>query len=321
MIANSTRLLQPAESAYLGSVFTDMEQTLAVVGKCRTAESLSVSLAQSFNVLTNSDTSSLFKAASTQDIDLIIFSASGVKSVWIEELRKIRSHSILNIIPIIVLTEKNSVNEQLVALELGALDCMAKPANPFILHAKVVNYMKLMKSVKELELVSSTDGLTGLSNKMQLDTMLTSEWYRMKRSQNPLSALMIDVDYFKPYNDKYGHLQGDEALKAVADVIKKVATRNSDFAARFGGEEFVILLPSTDAKGAEKVAKDVIKEVLALQIPSANHNSRHLTVSVGISSFEPLSEEQQDMSPNSLLEQADTNLYAAKQAGRNRFYA
>ncbi|MDU0352985.1 diguanylate cyclase [Paraglaciecola aquimarina] len=319
MTASSKKLLQPAESAYLGRVFTDIEQTLAVVGTCTTTESLSMSFSQSFNVLKSTDASVLFKAAATNDIDLIIFCAQGEKAMWVESLRKIRSHSILNAIPVIVLTEHNSVNEQLIALELGALDCMAKPANPFVLHAKVANYMKLMKNVKELELVSSTDGLTGLSNKMQLETMVTSEWYRMKRSQSPLSSLMIDIDYFKPYNDKYGHLAGDEALKAVAAVIKNVASRNSDFAARFGGEEFVVLLPSTDADGAEKVAKDILDEVSALDIPSANQELPQLTVSIGISSFEPHCLSQQDKSPGHLLDQADKQLYRAKQRGRNRY--
>lgn len=318
MMQNNTQVLQPAESAYLGRVFVDIEQTLAIVGNCRTAESLAVSFANSFNVITGADSQKLFTAASMQDIDLMIFIASGEKSLWIESLRKIRSHSNLNFIPIMVLTDNDSVNEQLAAMELGALDCLPKPVNPFVLHAKVANYMKLMKNAKELELVSCTDGLTGLSNKLQLETMLTSEWYRMGRNQSNLSILMIDIDFFKSYNDKYGHLQGDEALKSVATIIKTVAARNSDFAARFGGEEFVILLPNTDITGAEKLAKDIRQEVLALKIESATQVYPHLTVSIGISSVKPLSQLPQYDSPDSLLEEADKKLYAAKQAGRNQ---
>ncbi|MEP1551540.1 MAG: diguanylate cyclase [Paraglaciecola sp.] len=320
MFATSNNILQAAESDYLGRVFTEPDQTLMLIGSGRSLECLSTSFAQTFNVITTSHTGNIFQACGDQDVDMIILYAGQSKDLWVETLRQIRSNSMLNFIPVIVLTETNSINAQLIALELGALDCMVKPVNTFLLNAKINNYMKLMKNMKELELISCTDGLTGLANKMQLNTRLKSEWYRMKRTSAPLSTLMVDVDHFKLFNDTFGHLEGDECLKKVANVIKKVAARDSDFGARFGGEEFAILLPDTDRKGAQKVAQAVLQELQKLEIPSANDEHKYLSVSIGISSCEPHTADESKIEPNWLLEEADSNLYRAKEHGRNQFW-
>ncbi|WP_289031509.1 diguanylate cyclase [uncultured Paraglaciecola sp.] len=320
MFATSNNILQAAESDYLGRVFTEPDQTLMLIGSGRSLECLSTSFAQIFNVITTSHTSDIFQACGDQDVDMIILYAGHSKDLWVETLRQIRSNSMLNFIPVIVLTETNSINAQLIALELGALDCMVKPVNTFLLNAKITNYMKLMKNFKELELISCTDGLTGLANKMQLNTRLKSEWYRMKRNNLPLSALMVDVDHFKHFNDTFGHIEGDECLKKVADVIKHVAARDSDFGARFGGEEFAILLPNTDHEGAIKVAKAILQKLRILQVPHKHEGSKYLSVSIGISSCEPHSIEDVNLDPMWLLEEADSNLYKAKHNGRNRYW-
>ncbi|GAC21314.1 GGDEF domain-containing response regulator [Paraglaciecola arctica] len=319
MMPKSSNLLQTEESAYLNRVFTDIDQTLMLVGTSQSTQNLSVTFEKTFNVVTASNTQDIFKALGSENIDLILVDTAGDNELWIESLRYIRSSSLLNLIPVIVLSEKNSVYEQLTALELGALDCLLKPVNPFLLTAKISNYMKLMKNVRELELVSSTDGLTGLANKMQLDTTLLSEWHRMRRSKRPLCALMIDVDHFKLFNDAYGHLEGDECLKSVAEVIKHVTGRDSDFAARFGGEEFVILLPCTEKSGAEKIAQTLLTKIVALKIPSASKQHKFLSVSIGVSSCQPHDIDAQGIEPSWLLEEADKNMYKAKQNGRNQY--
>jgi diguanylate cyclase (GGDEF)-like protein len=319
IMANITNLLHTEESMYLGRVFTDIDQTIMVVGISHSTQSLSVIFGQTYNVITANHHQEIFKTAGSEDIDLILIDTAGSKELWIESLRQIRSSSLLNFIPVIVLSEKNTVNEQLIALELGALDSLLKPINPFLLTAKISNYMKLMKNVRELELVSSTDGLTGLANRMQLDTTLLNEWHRMRRSKRSLCALMIDVDHFKLFNDAYGHLEGDECLKAVAEVIKNVTGRDSDFAARFGGEEFVVLLPCTEKSGAEKIAETLLTKIVALKIPSASKQLKFLTVSIGVSSCQPHDIDAQDIEPSWLLEEADKNMYKAKQNGRNQY--
>jgi diguanylate cyclase (GGDEF)-like protein len=316
----TSNLSQKEDANYLDLDVTGIEQTLMVIGPSQSTQSLAGSFRQTFNVITASYNPDTFKVIRSEDIDLILLDMSGDKEQWIESLRQIRSNSLLNFIPVIVVSAKNSVNEQLMALELGALDCLVKPVNPFLLTAKVSNYMKLMQNVRKLELVSSTDGLTGLANRMQLDTTLLTEWYRMKRGKRTLSALMIDVDHFKLFNDTYGHLEGDECLKAVAEVIKNVTGRESDFAARFGGEEFVILLPFTEQEGAEKIAQVLLGKIVDLQIPSASKQHQFLTVSIGISSCQPHDLDDHTIESNWLLEEADKNMYQAKQSGRNRYY-
>lgn len=316
----TSNLSQKEDANYLDLDVTGIEQTLMVIGPSQSTQSLAGSFRQTFNVITASYNPDTFKVIRSEDIDLILLDMSGDKEQWIESLRQVRSNSLLNFIPVIVVSAKNSVNEQLMALELGALDCLVKPVNPFLLTAKVSNYMKLMQNVRKLELVSSTDGLTGLANRMQLDTTLLSEWYRMKRGKRTLSALMIDVDHFKLFNDTYGHLEGDECLKAVAEVIKNVTGRESDFAARFGGEEFVILLPFTEQEGAEKIAQVLLGKIVDLQIPSASKQHKFLTVSIGISSCQPHDLDDHTIESNWLLEEADKNMYQAKQSGRNRYY-
>jgi diguanylate cyclase (GGDEF)-like protein len=166
----------------------------------------------------------------------------------------------------------------------------------------------------ELQRLSYNDGLTGLANRRRFDQALTINWALAQRNQTPLALLMCDVDYFKRYNDHYGHLRGDEALRKVAAIIKRIITRQSDVAARYGGEEFAILLPDTDEAGAHGIAERLQKELLAAAIPHADsQTSPLLTASIGIGSITPTSQQQ----PRELIQRADEALYAAKAAGRN----
>jgi diguanylate cyclase (GGDEF)-like protein len=166
----------------------------------------------------------------------------------------------------------------------------------------------------ELQRLSYNDGLTGLANRRRFDQALTINWALAQRNQTPLALLMCDVDYFKRYNDHYGHLRGDEALRKVATIIKRITTRQSDVAARYGGEEFAILLPDTDEAGALGIAERLQKELLAAAIPHADsQTSPLLTASIGIGSITPSTQQQ----PRELIQRADEALYAAKAAGRN----
>lgn len=160
-----------------------------------------------------------------------------------------------------------------------------------------------------------TDALTGLPNRRALDAFLDKEWKRALRERWPVSVLMIDVDAFKPYNDHYGHLGGDTALKAVARCIQAHASRSGDLAARYGGEEFCIVLPHTDLEGAIAVAEHIRQAVLALHIPHAQGPAGILSVSIGVATDTPaLSGDRAE----TLTQAADTQLYRAKTQGRNR---
>lgn len=169
--------------------------------------------------------------------------------------------------------------------------------------------------VKELTVQSMTDPLTGLHNRRAFDMRLALEFARGRREDQMLALLLIDVDFFKRYNDRYGHPQGDEALKLVAHVLSTVSTRALDLAARIGGEEFVLMLPATSQDGAEQMANSVRQMLADKALPHADSAAGScLTVSIGIALLGP-----DDESPSALLNRADKALYQAKTTGRNRF--
>lgn len=168
--------------------------------------------------------------------------------------------------------------------------------------------------VTEANFLATRDSLTQLANRRKLDEYLAHEWMRTGREQLPLSLILCDIDYFKPYNDSYGHPLGDEALKKVAHAIARVVTRSSDLVARYGGEEFAIVLPNTPEAGAKLVAERIRQEVEKLQIPHEFSSvSCYVTISLGIATIYPTL----DVSLNHLLATADKALYKAKKHGRN----
>jgi diguanylate cyclase (GGDEF)-like protein/PAS domain S-box-containing protein len=168
---------------------------------------------------------------------------------------------------------------------------------------------------QELQRLSQVDGLTELANRRALDEFLDQEWRRGRRSGTPLACVMADVDFFKAYNDTYGHQAGDDCLRAVASALRRGARRPGDLAARYGGEEFAVILPATDTEGAARVAEKLRAEVEALAVPHAHSTvADHVTISLGVSSIIPGAEG----TGAQLLEAADRALYRAKQTGRNR---
>jgi diguanylate cyclase (GGDEF)-like protein len=158
------------------------------------------------------------------------------------------------------------------------------------------------------------DQLTGIPNRRSFDNRMDLEWKRSTREKKPLSVMIIDVDKFKNYNDTFGHQQGDVALQTVASTVKKSLSRSTDFAARWGGEEFVILLPTTDATGAGLVAEKVRREIEKAVVPCDNAKGEKITVSVGVSTQTPAP----GLTIGSFISIADEALYKAKETGRNR---
>jgi diguanylate cyclase (GGDEF)-like protein/PAS domain S-box-containing protein len=161
--------------------------------------------------------------------------------------------------------------------------------------------------------VAARDDLTGIANRRAFNSAIASEGSRHTRSVRDLSLLMIDVDFFKPYNDLYGHLAGDACLQTIAATIRQAVRRNADLAARYGGEEFVVLMPATDLAGAEFIAANILEAIRALHMPHAQNPHRIVTVSIGIACWPA----GQDFKPDRLIEQADQALYVAKNQGRN----
>jgi diguanylate cyclase (GGDEF)-like protein/PAS domain S-box-containing protein len=166
----------------------------------------------------------------------------------------------------------------------------------------------------ELSALASTDALTGLANRRMFDATLRKEWFRALRDGSPLSLLMIDIDHFKPLNDRYGHQAGDAYLAAVAGVIERNVRRAGDMAARYGGEEFAIVLPGTAAAGALDTAETIRRAVMSTSFETIVRDSPPITVSVGVAATVPIA----GAGATTLLHSADAALYQAKRNGRNR---
>ena len=173
----------------------------------------------------------------------------------------------------------------------------------------------LEKANRELQRLSVLDDLTQVANRRRFDEALSEEWQRLSRDRAPLSLIFCDIDYFKLYNDTYGHQAGDDCLRAVADTISANCQRPGDFVARYGGEEFVVILPNTEAEGAVHLAEDIREEIERLKIShSRSQVSPYITLSLGVSSVFPST----DIIPESLVGVSDKALYEAKNRGRNR---
>ena len=174
---------------------------------------------------------------------------------------------------------------------------------------------QLLALQKQLEEYSYKDGLTGINNRRMFDSVLEVEWASAQRTRRPLSLILLDIDYFKQFNDHYGHIQGDDCLRRVAQALEEAAVRPRDCVARFGGEEFVLVLPETDAESAKQIAERCRKLVGHLRIPHEQSKvAQLLTLSLGVGTIIP---EAHD-SPLAFIEAVDRLLYQAKQQGRDR---
>jgi diguanylate cyclase (GGDEF)-like protein len=178
--------------------------------------------------------------------------------------------------------------------------------------------IKILELNEQLEQMCYIDGLTGIANRRMFDLTVARELRRAYRNQAPVALIVFDIDYFKAYNDCYGHLQGDDCLRQVAQAIQKMARRPTDLAARYGGEEFVLLLPEVPLEAGRMIADDVLYGLQALQIPHERSSiSPWVSISAGVASGIP----SLNTTVKDLFIQADQALYQAKQQGRNRVVA
>ena len=219
-------------------------------------------------------------------------------------------------IPVIFVTAMDQEEDESRGLKAGVVDYITKPIRPSIVKARVQNQLELKHYRDSLKTLSNVDGLTGVANRRRFDEVLQTVWHRARLSQSPVSLLMMDIDYFKAYNDNYGHLAGDACLRKLAGALTEIGRRSSDFFARFGGEEFVLLLPETDIESAVLAAMRTQEKIRILHIPHAYSDvAEHITLSIGISTIVP----SDVNSEFDLIKQADRHLYEAKNNGRNRY--
>lgn len=243
-------------------------------------------------------------------LDIVMPSVNGF-----ELFKKIKENPLIMHIPIIFLTALTLDAEEEAGLAMGAVDYITKPLRPPVLKARIKNHIQQIRQRKELELLSMQDPLTGIANRRRFDTALNNEWMRCKRNQAPLSVAMIDVDNFKAYNDDFGHVEGDIALRSIAEALVQCASRASDLCARFGGEEFALILPDTTEQQLAIISENCRHAVESLQNDheccALNHK---ITVSIGGATMVPSDATE----PAALLKKSDDRLYMAKQKGRNQ---
>lgn len=217
-------------------------------------------------------------------------------------------------IAIIFITARTSVEDEEKGFLLGAADYITKPFSPVVVRARVRNHINLKIRTDILESVAHTDSLTAVSNRRLYDEYLPDMWNHCMRSGSSLSVLMMDIDHFKAYNDTYGHGSGDECLRQVAQTIDRSVKRSLEFFGRYGGEEFVAVLPDVDCESAMILAEQLRAEVQSLAIEhSASSVAPVVTISIGCASTIPTAA----YLPASLTEAADSALYVAKKEGRN----
>lgn len=218
-------------------------------------------------------------------------------------------------IPVIFITGLNDMQAEIKGLQVGAIDYVTKPINPPIVQMRVRNHIELQRARNSLKHLAITDSLTDLSNRRHFDEVLQNEFNRLSRLSHPLSLIMLDVDFFKKFNDNYGHVMGDSCLKQVAYTIRGSLHRSADFAARYGGEEFACILPNTDLTGAFAIAEQIRINIENLNIPHRNSPiADHITASLGVFTISTYSETY----PGEIVAKADRQLYQAKESGRNR---
>lgn len=217
-------------------------------------------------------------------------------------------------IPVIFVTAHTSPEQEHACWQAGAVDFVCKPFNAMTLLHRVRSQVLLKQQADQLRMLAYIDELTGIANRRALERLLNLEWRRGKREQQPLAAIMIDVDHFKRYNDQFGHLAGDDCLRQVAHAVRSVCGRSHDTVARFGGEEFCCLMPGIDRKGIEAVGKKIAMSIAALALPHPTETGECLTVSMGGVSLVPA----EDNVAVELISRADKQLYLAKSSGRNR---
>lgn len=272
-------------------------------------------LSDDYSILAASDGESGLKIAREQEPDLILLDIMLGEVSGYDVCEKLKQESATSGIPIIFVTGQDSTEDELRGLELGAVDYFKKPFSIPLVKMRVSKQMELKRKTDLLEYLSLVDGLTGIANRRQFDEKLEQSIRYIDRNHRGLSLLIMDIDFFKQYNDTYGHVKGDEALKRVANVLRNGASRPMDFVARYGGEEFaVIILDATKEEGVA-VAEKLRTMVENMNIMHATSNLKHLTISVGVTHIS--AQHTIHVDAKDLIEDADQCLYLAKKDGRN----
>jgi diguanylate cyclase (GGDEF)-like protein len=271
------------------------------------------------------------RAARDSVPDLILLDAEMPGMSGFQVCEKLKAEPDLASVPVIFVTSHCDSAFEVAGFEAGAADFIAKPVSAPLVLARVKAQLCAKRTADALRGLSTIDALTGVANRRRFDATLEREWLRSQRAGDPLALLLIDLDHFTLFNERYGQARGNACLCGVADVLLSACLRPADFVARYSGQEFALVLPQTPRYGAERVSHRVLDAVEALGIPhDASLAARHVTVSIGIGCFDDASadwkkppaatfgvaELDKRCSDGMLLQAANNALLSAKHAGR-----
>ena len=295
--------------------FGDMQKVLVADDDAINRMVLGELLKPEYTVILAKNGAQTLERAARHAPDLILLDVMMPDMDGYETLRRLREDPQTAHIAVIFISGLDRPEDEANGLRMGVADYIAKPFNATVVMARVALHLQVVRQRRMLERLAHVDGLTELANRRRFDEVYESEWLRASRSKRPLSLALLDIDGFKLYNDHYGHPAGDRALRAVARSASNGMRRPADLAARYGGEELVLLMPDTDSAQAQQVVCGICDEIAGLNIAhAASTVAPILTVSVGGATLVDHAAE----SASSMFEAADAHLYRAKQTGRNR---
>ena len=294
----------------------DPKETILIIDDVATnLDILKLALRCDYEILSATNGKEALEIAFRQIPDLILLDVRMPEMDGYEVAHRLKANETTQDVPIIFVSALNREEDESKGFGAGVVDYITKPIRPSIVKARVRNHLDLKRYRDSLKILSTLDGLTGIPNRRYFDDIFQREWYRGVRHQKQISILLLDIDYFKTYNDNYGHLAGDECLRKLVGGLREIGLRTTDLLARFGGDEFILLLPETDANGADCVANKVQEKVKILNIPHAySEIANHVTLSIGEATTIP----SQERSRFDLINYADERLYEAKDNGRNQ---
>jgi len=295
--------------------FDERKQTILIIDDSPIIINfLSRILMSKYSVKIAKDGETGLEMAQSHDIDMILLDITMPGISGFEVLKTLKSCKTTEAIPVIMISGSEYSADEETGLSLGAVDYIRKPFLETIVVLRINTHLQLISQMRIIEKFSLTDGLTGIYNRRFFDERFDAEWNRAIRSKSCLSMLLLDIDKFKLFNDTHGHYGGDLCLKAVANVLKDTMKRSSDYVARWGGEEFAVLLPDTLSDGAEGIAEQIRNNIAKMPVFPEENKVVHVTVSIGVSTAFPKIGDERDY----FFKEVDSALYSAKEGGRNR---